>query len=132
MITTTVVRTIKQAALLLSAATIAVVASLYGIWPAWFAREVLDVVPTTPSVAGLLRAMMCLYLAFAAFWVYAAFDVRYRNPALLTVVLFPAGLVVGRVLSVGLDGRPSGLLTFYLVAELIQAPLAYWVFRLQD
>jgi hypothetical protein len=126
------VSTIRRGALLLSAATIAVVAALYGIWPAWFAREVLDISPTTPSLAGLLRAMMCLYLAFAAFWVYAAFEVRYRNPALLTVILFPAGLVVGRILSVGLDGQPSGLLTFYLVAELAQARLAYWVFRLEE
>jgi hypothetical protein len=130
--TANVVRTIKQGALLLSAATIVVVAALYGIWPAWFAREVLGVTAMTPSLADLLRALMCLYLAFAAFWVYAAFDGRYRNPALLTVVLFPAGLVVGRILSVGLDGRPSGLLTFYLVAELVQAPLAYWVFRLEE
>jgi hypothetical protein len=129
--TATGVRTIKQAALLLSAATIAAVAALYGVWPAWFAREVLDVAITS-SLADLLRAMMCLYLAFAAFWVYAAFDVRYRNPALLTVALFPAGLVAGRIVSVAIDGQPSPLLAFYLAAELVQAPLAYWVYRLEE
>jgi hypothetical protein len=122
---------IRQGVLLLSAATIVLVASLYGGVPDQFASTILGVEPN-PSVLHLLRAFMCLYLAFAAFWAYAVFDARYRGPALLTVALFPAGLVVGRIISVLVDGAPSSLLQFYLVAELVQAPLAFWVFRLEE
>jgi hypothetical protein len=47
-------------------------------------------------------------------------------------MLFPAGLVIGRILSLFIDGQPSWLLLAYLFAELVQAPLAYWVFRLPE
>jgi hypothetical protein len=76
--------------------------------------------------------MMCLYLGFALFWLFAAFSDKYRNAAVLTVALFPAGLVIGRILSFVADGQPSSLLLVYLFAELIQAPVAYWVFRLPE
>lgn len=125
-------RTIRRGALLLSAATIVLVGALYGARPDWFATHVLGVAEPGVSTRHLLRALMCLYLAFAAFWIYAAFDARHRSTALLTVVFFPAGLVAGRILSVLVDGQPSSLLTFYLLAELIQAPIAWWVYRLEE
>lgn len=124
--------TIKKAVLILSAATIFVVASLYGIAPYWFAQAVLSEATPTHDLAHILRAMMFMYFAFGCFWIYAAFKAEYRNPALLTVMLFPAGLVIGRIISVMIDGKPSPLLSFYLAAELIQTPLAYWAFRLRD
>lgn len=123
---------IKQGFLLLSALTIFLVASLYGMAPDWFAAHVLNVATPNHNLAHLLRALMCFYFGFGCFWLYAAFNVQYRNPALLTVFLFPAGLVVGRVISFAVDGKPSPLLLFYLVMELIQAPLAWWVFRLKE
>ena len=123
---------IKQCFLLLSALTILLVASLYGMAPYWFAAHVLDIAEPNHDLAHLLRAFMCLYIGFACFWLYAVFNIQYRNPALLTVFLFPAGLVVGRLISFFVDGKPSPLLLFYLVMELVQVPLAWWVFRLKE
>src|SRR5262245_29337454 len=123
---------IKQWFLILSSATIVVIGSLYGVSPQWFAKTFLGISRLDLDLAHILRAMMFLYLAFALFWLFAAFSDKYRNPAVLTVMLFPAGLVIGRILSVFVDGPPSLLLLVYLVAELIQAPVAYWVFRLPD
>jgi hypothetical protein len=123
---------IKKYFLILSAATIFLVASLYGIAPRWFAAEVLGISAPYHNLSHILRAMMCMYIGFGCFWLYAAFNAQYRNPALLTVMLFPAGLVVGRLISLFADGKPSPLLLFYLVMELIQAPVAWWVFRLED
>ena len=123
---------IKKYFLLLSAFTIFLVASLYGIAPYWFASTILGEPTPNHNLAHLLRAMMCLYLGFGLFWLFAAFSANYRNPALLTVILFPAGLVIGRIISFFADGKPSPLLLFYLVAELIQAPVAYWAFRLKE
>lgn len=123
---------IKQIVLVLSAATIFLVASLYGIAPRWFAAHVLGVAEPHHNLSHILRAMMFLYFGFGLFWLYAAFNVQYRNPALLTVVLFPAGLVIGRIISFVADGKPSPLLFFYMVTELIQVPLAWWAFRLKE
>jgi Domain of unknown function (DUF4345) len=123
---------IKKYFLILSSFTIFAVGSLYGVSPHWFARTFLGVSQLDLNLAHILRAMMCLYLGFALFWLFAAFSDKYRNAAVLTVVLFPAGLVIGRILSFVADGRPSSLLLVYLFAELIQAPIAYWVFRLPE
>ena len=123
---------IRQVVLVLSAGTIFLVASLYGIAPRWFAAHVLGIADGYQNLSHLLRAMMFLYFAFGLFWLYAAFNAQYRSAALLTVMLFPAGLVVGRIISFAIDGQPSPLLFFYMVSELIQAPLAYWAFRLKE
>jgi hypothetical protein len=123
---------IKAYFLLLAVATILGVALLYGVSPRWFAATFLGINQLDLNVAHLLRAMMCLYLSFGLFWLYAAFSDEYRNHALLTVTLFPAGLVTGRIISLFTDGWPAPLLLFYLFAELVQVPLAYLVFRLPD
>lgn len=122
---------IKQGVLVLSAATIFVVASLYGVAPRWFAAHVLGIAEPYHNLSHILRAMMFLYFSFGLFWLYATFKAEYRNPALLTVTLFPAGLVTGRIISLFADGQPSPLLFFYMTAELVQAPLAWWAFRLK-
>ena len=123
---------IKKYFLILSSFTIFAVGSLYGVSPHWFARTFLGISQLDLNLAHILRAMMCLYLGFALFWLIAAFSEKYRNAAVLTVLLFPAGLVIGRILSFAVDGQPSSLLLVYLFAELIQAPIAYWVFRLPE
>lgn len=125
-------RKIKTYFLLLAVLTIVIVALLYGVSPHWFAATFLGIKQLDPNVAHLLRAMMCLYLAFGLFWFFAAFNDKYRNAALLTSMLFPSGLVIGRIISIFTDGWPAPLLVSYLFAELIQAPLAYLVFRLPD
>lgn len=122
----------KKWFLIISAFTIIPVGVVYGLSPHWFARHLLGVSELDLNFAHMLRAIMCLYMGFGLFWLFAAFNAPYRNPALLTVMLFPGGLVIGRVISFFVDGPPAGLLLFYLIAELIQAPLAWWVFRRPD
>ena len=123
---------IKKYFLILSSCTILGVGLLYGVSPDWFARTFLGVPELDLNLAHILRAMMCLYLGFALFWLIAAFNDRYRNAAVLTVVLFPGALVIGRIISFFVDGQAAPLLSFYLVAELVQAPIAYWVFKRPD
>jgi hypothetical protein len=123
---------IKKYVLLLASSTIFLVAALYGVSPYWFASAILGVLEPNHNLAHILRAMMSMYVGFGFYWLFAAFNAKYRNPALLTVMLFPAGLVIGRIISLFVDGNPSPLLLFYMVAELIQAPVAYWAFRLPD
>jgi hypothetical protein len=123
---------IKKYFLILASSTIFVVALLYGVSPHWFAATFLGVPQLDLNLAHILRAFMCLYLGFGLFWLFAAFSDKYRNTAVLTAMLFPAGLVVGRIISFFADGRPAPLLLAYVFAELIQVPVAYWVFRLPE
>lgn len=123
---------IKKYFLIFAVSTIFVVALLYGVSPHWFAATFFGITQLDLNLAHILRAFMCLYLGFGLFWLFAAFSDKYRNMALLTVILFPAGLVIGRIISFFADGRPAPLLLVYLFFELIQVPIAYWVFRLPE
>jgi hypothetical protein len=49
------------------------------------------------------------HLALGLFWLFAAFSDKYRNTAVLTIVLFAGGLVSGRIISLFADGQPSGI-----------------------
>ena len=121
---------IKQAYLVLSSITVAVIALMYGLSPQWFARSFLGVGDLDINLAHILRAVMGLYVGFCLFWLFSALSNRHRNTAVLTTLIFAAGLVSGRIISLVADGLPSPLLVGYTVAELVMLPVAYWVYRL--
>jgi hypothetical protein len=119
---------LKRAYLIVAFAMVSVIALLYGIDPAWFARTFLGVDDLGVNVAHILRAVMGLYLALGGFWLYAAFSDRLRNAAILTTIVFAGGLVIGRLLSFIVDGQPAPLLMFYAALEFTIIPLALWVY----
>jgi hypothetical protein len=120
---------LKTAYLLLASLLVAVIALLYGISPSWFARTFLSANDLGLDGSHILRAVMCLYLAFAGLWLYSAFHAEYRNFAILSTMVFGGGLVAGRILSLLVDGIPSPLLLFYTLLEFVLLPVAYWVLR---
>lgn len=120
---------IKKYYLIFAFSAVSAIALLYGVSPVWFARVFLDAQHLDVDGEHILRAVMGLYLAFGLFWLYAAFDAAYRNVAVLTTVVFCAGLVSGRILSLFADGRPAPLLLLYVFMEFALIPLGYWVFR---
>jgi hypothetical protein len=123
---------IKQAYLFVAFFVVVVIALLYGISPRWFARSFLGVADLNPNLAHILRAVMGLYIGFGLFWLFAASSSRHRNTAVLTTLVFAAGLASGRLVSLFADGLPSRILVIYTVAELALLPLAYWVYRLPE
>ena len=123
---------IKQLFLVLSFLAVWIIALLYGISPTLFAQTFLKVPQLPVDFAHILRAVMTLYMALGLFWLFAAFNQKYRNSAVLTTVIFAGGLVIGRILSLLVDGRPSTILLFYTALELALVPIALWVFRLRD
>ena len=123
---------IKKYFLIFSFSVVAIIALLYGISPQWFAQTFLDVPNVSLDIAHILRAVMCLYLALGLFWLFAAFSDKYRNTAVLTIMIFSGGLVSGRIISLFADGQPSGILMLYVVMEFVLVPVAYWVFRLPE
>ena len=56
-------------------------------------------------------------LAFALFWLYAAF--RAQRTGLLLAALYTGGFALGRVLSIGLDGMPGAFALQWLVVESV-------------
>ena len=123
---------IKKAFLTFAFVAVTIFGLLYGISPAWYAATVLSITDLNPNVAHILRAVAGLYLALAAFWLYAAFNDKYRDAALLTTILFAGGLAVGRCASLIVDGQPAPMLLIYLAAELAVVLVGYWVFRLPE
>ena len=123
---------IKKVYLILAFSSVCVIALLYGVAPEWFAQTFLGVPQLDRDFEHILRAIAGLYLALGSFWLYAAFDPRLRNIAVVTTAIFAGGLAVGRLLSRALDGWPSPLLAFYLAIEVILVPIALWVFRRAD
>ena len=123
---------LKQAYLIFAFVAVSVIALLYGVSPDWFARTFLDVDALDADLAHILRAVMGLYIALGLFWLYAAFHLPYRNVAVLTTVVFSAGLVCGRLISLVVDGRPAPLLLLYVAMEFALAPIGLWVFKQPD
>lgn len=120
---------LKKSYLIVASAMVAIIALLYGLSPAWFARTFLEEENLSPNVAHILRAVMCLYLALGLFWLYSAFSDELRNTAVLTTMLFAGGLVTGRIVSFILDGGAAPILNFYAALEFVIVPLAYWIYR---
>ena len=95
---------IKKAFLTFAFVAVTISGLLYGISPTWYAATIIDL---NANVAHILRAVAGLYLALATFWLYAAFNDKYRDAALLTAILFAGGLVAGRCVSLIVDGQPA-------------------------
>jgi hypothetical protein len=123
---------IKKAFLIVAFIMVSVIALLYGVDPQWFGRTFLNLPQLDPNIAHILRAVMCMYLALGLFWLYSAFNQKYRNIAVLTTMIFSGGLVTGRIISYFIEGPPAPLLMFYIAAEFALTPLAYWVFTLEE
>lgn len=100
------------------------IALSYGVSPSRSLSYLLGFEVTGTNQTHVFRAIMGLYLANAAFWLAAAMRPPLVVPALWVMFLFMSGLAAGRVLSLVLDGMPSPVLIFYLVAELVLAILA--------
>lgn len=80
----------------------------------------------------VFRAIMGLYFANAVFWIAGYLSPVYRIPALWSLFIFMSGLAAGRVLSIVVDGVPSPVLVFYLLAEIAFASLAIRCLRRSD
>jgi hypothetical protein len=126
------VKNLKRNFLVFAFFAVTPIALLYGISPEWFASTFLGIETLDTNFAHILRAIMCLYLALGLFWLYSAFNKPYRNAALLTVLVFTSGLVIGRLISLFADGQPQPLLILYIGLEFVLAPVAYWIFRLPE
>ena len=74
---------------------------------------------------------MCLYIALGLFWLYSAFNDDYKNVALLTVIIFAGGLVIGRIINFFIEGQPAPILSLYIIMEFTLVPVTCWIYSLK-
>ncbi|AXT27669.1 DUF4345 domain-containing protein [Ruegeria sp. AD91A] len=110
--------------LLLAAVGLVPIALSYGLVPGRSVPFLLGFPVEGTNQSHVFRAIMGLYLTNAVFWLVATVKPELQRPALWVLLLFMSGLAAGRLLSILIDGFPSGILWFYLFAELAFAALA--------
>ncbi|MFH0270711.1 DUF4345 domain-containing protein [Vibrio jasicida] len=108
---------IQSIFLLLAAAGLTPIALSYGFSPVDSLSFLFGIDASSVNVSHIFRAVMGLYLALAMFWVMGAMSIKYRLPALYSLVIFMWGLAMGRLLSLLVDGMPHWLLVVYLFLE---------------
>lgn len=120
---------IKKAFLIAMFFIISLTALLYGFSPYWFARTFLGLTVLNLNIAHILRVVMGLYLGFGLFWLFSAYNDKYRNAAILTSIIFTASVSCGRIISIFIDGKPAPFLLGALFVELGLVLIGFLVFR---
>jgi Domain of unknown function (DUF4345) len=95
------------------------VALTYGIDPATTLPKFMKVTVEGTDQTHVFRALSCLYLGMVTFCMIAAFTPEWRRVAVIWAVFFAYSLAIGRIISIIVDGMPSGMLLFFLAVELI-------------
>jgi hypothetical protein len=95
------------------------VALSYGVDPAATLPISMNVRVEGIDQTHIFRALACLYLGMVAFCIIAAFTPEWQRVAVIWAVFFALSLAIGRIISIIVDGIPSGMLLFFLAVELV-------------
>ncbi len=79
----------------------------------------LDIQVNTNDLSNMLKAIMCLYLGISLVWILGIWKKEYWKMATQLNILFMLTLATGRVLSMLLDGFPTGGYIFGVIAEFV-------------
>ena len=112
----------KHTHLALSALIVFAAAFLYGGHPEKILPLFFDFEVTNLELKNIFRAIMGLYLGFAAYWVVGIRNPAYWKGATLSNVIFMGGLAIGRFISLVLDG----LSLQYGIGMVLEFVLFFW------
>lgn len=113
----------------IAASGLTLIALAYGLAPASFLPQFIDIQVTTIDTKHILRGIMGLYLGMASFWGIGIYSPQFSKAAVISVVCFMVGLAFGRMVSLLADGAPSPLLLVYFGLEIVMAALGVLVLR---
>jgi Domain of unknown function (DUF4345) len=99
------------------------VALTYGVDPAATLPKFMNITVEGTDQPHIFRALSCLYLGMVTFCIIAAFTPEWQRVAVIWAVFFALSLAIGRIISIIVDGVPSGILIFFLAVELIVGTL---------
>jgi hypothetical protein len=108
---------LKNLHLLISLSIVVPTAIIYGspsILPKY-----LNIQVNTVDFSNMLKAIMCLYLGISIVWILGIWKTQYWKIATQLNILFMLSLAIGRVLSMLMDGFPTGGYIFGIIAEFV-------------
>ena len=108
---------LKNLHLIISLSIVVPTAIIYGspsILPVY-----LNIQVNTVDFSNMLKAIMCLYLGISFVWILGIWKTEYWKIATQLNILFMLSLAIGRVLSMLMDGFPTGGYIFGIIAELV-------------
>lgn len=94
----------KKLHLGLSSTVIIIVGLIYGINPSKILPLLFDFNVDSLDLKNVFRANMGLYLGMGIYWIVGITNSNYWRSATLTNVIFMAGLAIGRIISLIVDG----------------------------
>lgn len=112
--------------LIISVVIVVPTAIIYGFAPTTLLPQHLDIPVTTIDLSNFLRAVMCFYLGASFVWVLGIVKSNCWKVASQLNLLFMVTLGSGRLLSMILDGMPSGGFIFGVIAEFGLASFAFY------
>ncbi len=101
------------------------VALTYGVDPAATLPKFMNITVESTDQTHIFRALSCLYLGMVTFCIIAAFTPGWRRVAVIWAVFFALSLAIGRIISIIVDGMPSGILLFSWPSSLSWARLGF-------
>lgn len=108
---------LKNLHLLVSFSIVIPTAIIYGS-PSILSEQ-LNIQVNTIDLSNMLKAIMCLYLGISLIWLLGIWKTEYWKSATQLNILFMLTLATGRVLSMVMDGLPTGGYIFGIIAEFI-------------
>ena len=108
---------VKNLHLLISAILILVIGVTYGFAPELIVPALASVKTGSPDISNAFKAIMGLYLGMATVWVWGIVRPQFWYAATVINILFTLGLAFGRLISLAIDGIPSGGMLGGLILE---------------
>lgn len=102
--------------LIVSITIVAPTAIIYG--SSSLLPQYLDIQANSTDFSNLLKAIMLLYLGVSAVWLMGIWKKEYWRKATELNILFMLSLGLGRILSMLIDGLPTGGYIFGVIAEI--------------
>ena len=102
----------------------------YGLFPFTSMQSLYEIEVSNINAANIYRGIMGLYIALSIFWIVGAFNDSLRLAALWSLTVFMAGVGLGRVLSIIIDGMPD--VTPKNIVESIEKELNWGAEKLRD
>lgn len=112
---------LKNLHLLISVLVVIPIAFTYGLFPSEMLPRLFDFEVQTIDLKNVFRAIMGLYLAFTLLWILGILNPNLWKAATIANLLFMAGLVFGRFISLIIDGIPSLVFVIGTLGELVLA-----------
>ena len=106
----------------LSAAVVVVAGLFYGANPEGTIPYIFSFTVDHLELKNIFRAIMGLYLGFAAYWIAGIRNAKYWEGATISNIVFMGGLALGRLVSALLDG----ISVIWVVGLILELFMMVW------